>query len=65
MDGYNGDRTRDFLSQPDPYSPAGGYEIFPDAANPFPGSSSVYAPRLGMEQLDLNSQGEGWPGMAA
>ena len=63
-DGYgNDDRTRDFLSQPDPYSPAGGYDIFNDAAHPFPGSSNVNAPWMGMTVLDLNSHGEGWPRM--
>ena len=64
-DGYgNGDRTRDFFSQPNLFSPAGGYENFNDAAYPFPGSSSVNAPRVGMATLDLNSHGEEWPGMA-
>ena len=63
-DGYNnGDRTKDFLSQPDPYSPASGYDIFNDAAYLFSGSSSVNAPRVGMAVLDLNSHGKGWPGM--
>ena len=64
MDGCNGDHTRDFLSQPDLYSPADGYDIFSDVAYPFPGSSGVNAPRMGMAALDLNSHGEGWPRMA-
>ena len=69
MDGYNGngygngDRTRDFLSQPDPYPPVGGHDTFSDAAYPFPGSSSVNAPWMGMAALDLKSHGKGWPGM--
>ncbi|CAD6336048.1 unnamed protein product [Miscanthus lutarioriparius] len=66
MDGYNysdSDRTRDFLSQLDPYSSTGSYDIFSDAAYPFPSSSTVSAPQMGMATLDLNSQGEGWPGM--
>ena len=75
MDGYNvddndnngngdGDRTRDFFSQPNPFPPAGGYKNFNDTAYPFPGSSSVNAPRAGMAALDLNSHGQEWPGMA-
>ena len=70
MDDYNGDdygdgdRTRDFLLQPDPYSLVGGYDIFSDTAYPFPGLSGINAPRMGMAALDLNSHGEGWPEMA-
>lgn len=75
MDGYNvdgygdsngngdGDRTRDFFSQPNPFSPAGGCENINDVAYPFLGSSSVNAPRAGMVALDLNSHGQEWPGM--
>ena len=64
-DGYsNGDRTRDFFSQPNIFSPADGYENFNDAAYPFPGSSSVNAPRAGMAALDLNSHGQEWLEMA-
>jgi hypothetical protein len=67
MDGYNDDnydRTRDFLSQPDLFAPASGYDIFSNMAYPFLGSSAVSAPQVGIAALDLNSQGEGWPGMA-
>ena len=74
MDGYNvdgygngngdGDRTRDFFSQPNPFSPTGGYENINDAAYPFLGSSSVNAPQAGMAALNLNSYGQEWPGMA-
>jgi hypothetical protein len=50
MDSYNSDgyddsdRTRDFLSQPYSYSPAGGYDIFSNTAYPFPGLSAISAP---------------------
>ena len=71
VDGYSdgngngdGDRTRDFFSQPNPFSPTGGYENINDATYPFPGSSSVNAPRVGMGTFDLNSHGEEWPRMA-
>jgi hypothetical protein len=39
--------------------------MFSDAVDPFPGSSDVHAPRMGIEALDLNSQAKGWPRMAA
>ena len=71
IDGYgdnnengDGDRTRDFFSQPNPFSHAGGYKNFNDTAHPFPGSSNVNAPRAGMAALDLNSHGQEWPRMA-
>ena len=76
MDGYNvdgygdsngnddADRTRDFFSQPNPFSPGGGYENINDAAYPLSGSRSVNAPEAGMAALDLNSHGQEWPGMA-
>ena len=38
--------------------------MFSDVAYPFLGSSGLNAPRMGMAALDLNSHGEGWPGMA-
>ena len=63
--GYgDGDRTRDFFSQPNSFSPTGGYENINDAAYPFSGSSSVNAPWAAMAALDLNSHGQEWPGMA-
>ena len=64
-DGYgDGDRTRYFFSQPNPFSPIGGYENFNDTAYPFPGSSNLNGPWAGMAVLDLNSHGQEWPRMA-
>ena len=63
-DGYgDGDRTRDFFSQPNPFSPGGGYENINDATYPLSGSRSVNAPEAGMAALDLNSHGQEWPGI--
>jgi hypothetical protein len=64
-DGYGeGEHTRDYPSQPNAYSPVGGYEFFPDATHSFFGASNVSVPRMGMATLDLNS-GEVWPRMQA
>jgi len=59
MDGYGDDSTRDFFSQPDPCSPADGFDMFSDEVRTCPGSGSVHGPRMGIEALDLNSQAEG------
>ena len=71
IDGYgdsngngDGDRTRDFFSQPNLFSLSYNYKNFNDAAYPFLGSSGVNAPRMSMEALDLNSLDKGWPRMA-
>jgi hypothetical protein len=66
MDGFGGDGTRDLFSEPNSYSsPAGGFNVFFDAADLHSGSSSVHGSRIGLEGLDLNSQSESWPHMAA
>ena len=44
MDGYGDGDTSDFFSQPNPYSPASGYNMYSDMADPFLGSSGVHAP---------------------
>ena len=62
-DGYgNGDRTRDFMSQPYPYSPRWLRHLLRRGIS-LSGLEQRQCPQMGMAALDLNSHGEGWPGM--
>jgi len=68
MDGFEGngsgygndDGTRDFFSQPEHSS---AFNLYSDPPAQFPSSSSISAQRAGLSSLDLNSNGEAWPGM--
>ena len=68
MDGFEGngggygndDGTRDFFSQPEHSS---AFNLYFDPPAQFPSSSSISAQRAGLSSLDLNSNGEAWPGM--
>ncbi|CAD6214534.1 unnamed protein product [Miscanthus lutarioriparius] len=68
MDGFEGngggygndDGTRDFFSQPEHSS---AFNLYSDPPAQFPSSSSINAQRAGLSSLDLNSNGEAWPGM--
>lgn len=62
-DGYGeGERTEDFFSQSNSYSPTGNYSFCPDVVNPFLGLSSFTVPRMRIAALDLNAS-EQWPRM--